>query len=50
MERAAVRGWAAWRAMIVLGALLRTASAAECENVAIEVQKPPSVRPDPDQR
>jgi hypothetical protein len=50
MERAAVRGWAARRAMIVPGALLTTArAAAEYENAAIEVQKPPSVRPGPDQ-
>jgi len=50
MERAAVRGWAARRAMIPLGALLRTArTAAEYVNVAIEVLRPSSARPGPDE-
>ena len=51
MKRAAVRDWAAQRAMVVLGALLKMASAAaEYVNGAMEVPKPPSVRPGPDQR
>ena len=50
MERAAVRDWAERRAVIVLGALLTTASAAEYVNAAIEVLKPASARPGPEQR
>jgi hypothetical protein len=50
MERAAVRNWAARRAMIVLGALLTTASGAEYVNAAIEVLKPASAQRDPDRR
>ena len=52
MERAAVRGWAARRAMIPLGgALLTTArAAAEYVNAAIKILRPSSARPGPDQR
>ena len=50
MERAAVRNWAARRAMIPLGALLTAASAAEYVNAAMEVLRPSSARPGPDQR
>ena len=51
MERAAVRGWAARRAMIPPGALLTTAcAAAEYVNAAIKILRPSSARPGPDER
>jgi hypothetical protein len=51
MERAAVRGWAARRAIVQLGALLTAArAAAEYVNAAIEVLGPSSARPSPDER
>jgi hypothetical protein len=51
MERAAVRGWAARRAIVQLGALLTTArAAAGYVNAAIKILRPSSAPPGPDER